>query len=50
MGLQAIRAGLGHSDARKKISDEWPYYVSGLVYRYMGVPMPECALCSSLMS
>ena len=42
LGMQALRDGLEREGGYRYLSDEWPYYVAGLVFRYMGVPMPEC--------
>lgn len=47
-GLQALRGGLERDGGYRYLSDEWPYYVAGLVFRYMGVPMPKCASCAPL--
>ena len=38
---QALREGLEREGGYRFLSDEWPYYIAGLVFRYMGVPMPE---------
>ena len=40
--MQELQCGLKRGDDYRYLSEEWPFYIAGMVFRYMGVPMPRC--------